>query len=286
MNCRIKGKFRLAGEKTTNPVVVGDKVEVDLEKDGNGIISEIMPRQNYVLRQAPDRKNIRHIVAANVDQALLIVTLTKPKTSLGFVDRFLAHAEAFGIPVKLIVNKMDLHNEEETGIVKLLAKIYDPLGYQTLAISATKEKNLAKIRKLLKGKVSLLAGYSGAGKSTLINKLHPDLDLKTDEISRKTKKGRHVTTFVEMFELPFGGYAIDSPGMKEFKITDLTPEQIRGCFPEFAEHVPNCQFQDCFHNEEPNCGVKDALQEGLIHPSRYAHYLDILDAMQKVKPWE
>ena len=169
VQCRMRGKFRLAGEKTTNPIVVGDKVGIEIESEGNGIIFEIMPRQNYIFRQAPDRKNIKHIIAANVDQALLVVTFTKPKTSLGFVDRFLAQAESVGIPVKLIINKMDLHSEKESTIVKQLTHIYEPLGYPTQAISALKEKNLTKIKKLMKDKISLIAGYSGAGKSTLLN---------------------------------------------------------------------------------------------------------------------
>lgn len=276
INCRIKGKFRTLDIKTTNPVAVGDHVEIEPEPDlETGIIKTLKPRKNYIIRKSVNLSKQAQIIAANLDQAFLIVTLASPRTSLGFIDRFLVTAEAYDIPAKLIFNKLDLFSDEGIEILKEYQRIYETAGYPCYSVSALKETNIDQIRALLKGKVTLVSGHSGVGKSTLINALLPGKELKTAEISDWSDKGKHTTTFAEMFELPFGGYLIDTPGIRELGIFDIEKQELGRLFPEIRKLMGDCRFHNCRHVNEPGCAVLSALNEGKFEVSRYESYLSI-----------
>lgn len=276
INCRIKGKFRTLDIKTTNPVAVGDHVEIEPEPDQEtGIIKTLKPRKNYIIRKSVNLSKQAQIIAANLDQAFLIVTLASPRTSLGFIDRFLVTAEAYDIPAKLIFNKLDLFSDEGIEILKEYQRIYETAGYPCYSVSALKETNIDQIRALLKGKVTLVSGHSGVGKSTLINALLPGKELKTAEISDWSDKGKHTTTFAEMFELPFGGYLIDTPGIRELGIFDIEKQELGRLFPEIRKLMGDCRFHNCRHVNEPGCAVLSALNEGKFEVSRYESYLSI-----------
>lgn len=276
INCRIKGKFRTLDIKTTNPIAVGDHVDIELEPDQEtGLITFLHPRKNYIIRKSINLSKQAQIIAANLDQAFLIVTLASPRTSLGFIDRFLVTAEAYDIPAKLIFNKLDLFSEEGLEILEEYQSIYEKAGYPCYSVSAIKETNLDQIRDLLKDKVTLVSGHSGVGKSTLINALLPGQELKTGEISDWSDKGKHTTTFAEMFQLPFGGYLIDTPGIRELGVFDIEKQELGRLFPEIRKLMSNCRFHNCRHINEPGCAVLNALENGELESSRYDSYLSI-----------
>jgi len=275
-NCRIKGIFRTKGIRTTNPIAVGDVVDFELEPDQEtGVISHLHPRKNYIIRKSVNLSKQGHIIAANLDQALLIVTLASPRTSLGFIDRFLVTAEAYDIPAMLVFNKLDLFSGEGLEILADYKSIYENIGYPCFEVSATEGTNIDQIQDILKDKVTLLSGHSGVGKSSLINALLPDLSLRTSHLSEWSDKGTHTTTFAEMFELPQGGFIIDTPGIRELGIIDIEQHELGRFFPEMRSRMQDCRFNNCRHINEPGCAVLDALEEGEIELSRYESYLSI-----------
>lgn len=277
VNCRIKGKFRIQGIKSTNPVAVGDYVTFSVTPEGEGLISEIAERKNYVVRRPANLSKQRHIIAANVDQALLIVTVNYPETSTTFIDRFLATCEAYRVPAKIIINKKDLYTEEELEYMRNLMFLYEQIGYQCFAVSALTGEGVEDIRNLLSGSVSLLSGNSGVGKSSLINAVCPDFKAKTGEISEIHNKGMHTTTFSEMFELDEGTYLIDTPGIKGFGTIDFEKEEVGHFFPEIFRISKDCRFGNCTHVHEPGCAVIKAVEESYISQSRYNSYLSVME---------
>ncbi len=282
VKCRIKGKFRIKGIKSTNPVTVGDVVDFELEEKSDlGIIYHIHKRKNYIIRKSVNLSKQTHIIASNIDQVLLFVTIENPVTTTGFIDRFLASAEAYKIPVILLFNKVDSLDKNTSVIKEKLQEIYQKIGYKTLDVSAKKEINIDKVKALMQDKVTLFAGHSGVGKSTLANKLDKNLQLKTKEISVQHKQGQHTTTFAEMFPLPFGGFLIDTPGIKGFGVVDFKKEEVGDYFKEFFALKADCKFNNCIHVNEPKCAVKEALKNGEIATSRYKSYLQILEGDQE-----
>jgi ribosome biogenesis GTPase / thiamine phosphate phosphatase len=281
IECRLKGKFKIDGLKDTNPLAVGDNVIVSTI-DGDTVITDGEERKNYITRESPRHEHARHIIAANIDQACLVATVAQPRTSTGFIDRFLLTAEAYHISAFVVFNKQDIFNEKEQKKQQQMFDIYKLTGYEIVATSVLTKENLALLTEKLKNKTTLLSGHSGVGKSTLINAISPSLNLRMGEISRKHEKGMHTTTFSEMHDLDFGGSIIDTPGIKEFGITDMLPEEVGHYFKEFQPLIPQCKFNNCLHEEEPGCMVKKHLDEGKIHPERYINYLNILaDAKNK-----
>lgn len=279
-DCRIKGRFRIQGIKSTNPVAVGDRVEFDIEdKEGaaQGVIKKIETRENYIIRKSVNLSKQTHIIAANIDQVFLLITLNNPPTLTTFIDRFLVTAEAYHVKAVLLFNKVDTYNEDELVEVKYLAAIYRNAGYDCIGISAATGKNVDKVKDMMLGKTSMFAGHSGTGKSTLINAIEPGLNLKTSQISEQHKQGQHTTTFAEMFDLNFDARIIDTPGIKGFGVVEIEREELGDYFPEFFELKQDCKFHNCLHLEEPKCAVKDALEEGEIAWSRYKSYLQILE---------
>lgn len=279
-NCRIKGRFRIGGIRSTNPVAVGDHVEIKIEKKGDetvGVIVGIEPRDNYIIRRSVNLSKQTHIIAANIDRAFLLVTLNNPITTTTFIDRFLVTAEAYHIEAVLLFNKMDTYNDEEFGELKYLAELYREIGYTCIGIAAKTGKNVDKVKELMQDKVSVFSGHSGTGKTTLINAIEPGLDLRTAEISEQHLQGQHTTTFAEMFDLSFGGQIIDTPGIRGFGVVEMEKENLGNYFPEFFERKPECRFHNCLHVNEPGCAVKDALENDEIAWSRYKSYLQIME---------
>src|SRR5690606_547996 len=282
--CRIKGKFRIKGIKSTNPVSVGDVVRFELENtDGRvqGVITEIGDRKNYIIRKSVNLSKQTHIIAANLDQVFLIITLNNPTTFTNFIDRFLVTAEAYHIPAILLFNKIDTYSEEELAELKYLAALYRDIGYACLGISAITGKNVDQVKQLMHGKTSMFSGHSGVGKSTLVNSIEPQLDLKTKDISAQHLQGQHTTTFAEMFDLGFGARIIDTPGIKGFGIVDMEKEEIGDYFPEFFKLKSECKFNNCLHLDEPNCAVKTALDQDRIAWSRYRSYVQMVTGEQE-----
>ena len=275
--CKIKGRFRIEGLRTTNPIAVGDHVTFKITPSGEGIITGILERKNYIIRKATKLSKATHIIASNLDQAIMIVSLIKPRTSTGFIDRFLTTAEAYHIPAAIVFNKYDLYDDSLKEQLEYYAKVYNELGYITLLTSVPEKKNLKAFKKLLMDKVSLLSGHSGVGKSALINTIDPSLNLKEGAISEYHKKGKHTTTFAEMFALSFGGYIIDTPGIKEFGLVEFEKEELGQRFPEMRAHMHDCRFNNCLHVDEPGCEVLNALNEGKIAEFRYINYLNMLE---------
>ncbi|WP_262733460.1 ribosome small subunit-dependent GTPase A [Gaetbulibacter sp. NE] len=278
--CRIKGKFRIKGIKSTNPIAVGDVVDFELETNNDettGIINNIHDRQNYIVRKSVNLSKQTHVIASNVDQVFLLVTIDNPPTFTSFIDRFLVTAEAYSVKTILLFNKIDSYSDDTLDEVKYLAHVYRKIGYECIGISATTGKNIDKVKSLMKDKTSMFAGHSGVGKSTLVNAIEPDLDLKTKEISTQHMQGQHTTTFAEMFDLSFGAKIIDTPGIKGFGVVDMDKEEVGDYFPEFFELKQDCKFNNCLHLEEPKCAVKDALENDEIAYSRYRSYLQILE---------
>lgn len=276
VNCRIKGIFRTKDIKTTNPIAVGDRVEFEPEPDQEtGVITRLEQRKNYIIRKSVNLSRQSQIIAANMDQAFLIVTLASPRTSLGFIDRFLVTAEAYHIPAIIIFNKLDLFSDEGLEILKDYQEIYQHIGYPCYQVSATAGTNVGLVKTLLTDKITLFSGHSGVGKSTLINSILPDVDLKTNQVSGWSDKGKHTTTFAEMFHLPFGGFLIDTPGIRELGVIDIEKQELSHYFPEMKQLMDQCKFYNCRHINEPGCAVIAALQDGEIEPSRYDSYLSI-----------
>ncbi len=273
--CHIRGKLRLNDIRSTNPVSVGDKVKYTLDNE-EGVICEIEDRKNYIIRRATNLSKESHILAANVDQAILIVTINYPMTSKIFVDRFIAASEAYGIPVKIIFNKLDRYDQKHLQILDEWRELYEGIGYPTIAVSAKQNEHFDEVKELLKNKISVLSGHSGVGKSTLINKVEPGLNLKTAEISEAHQQGVHTTTFAEMHALSFGGYIIDTPGVRGFGLINIEREELSHYFKEIFENSNNCRYNNCTHSNEPGCAVKIAVEEGVIAPSRYDSYISIL----------
>tara|TARA_R110002020_G_scaffold294690_4_gene510461 strand:- start:758 stop:1711 length:954 start_codon:yes stop_codon:yes gene_type:complete len=279
-DCRIKGKFRIKGIKSTNPVAVGDKVDFELEETSDavtGVIKDIEERDNYIIRKSVNLSKQTHILAANVDQVFLIITLNNPPTFTSFIDRFLVTTEAYHIKAVLLFNKIDTYTLEEKADVKYLAEMYREIGYTCIGISAKTGKNVEQVRDLMKGKTSIFSGHSGVGKSTLINSIEPSLDLKTKAISDQHMQGQHTTTFAEMFDLSFDARIIDTPGIKGFGVVDIEREELGNYFPEFYALKEDCKFNNCLHLEEPKCAVKEALENEELHWSRYQSYVQILE---------
>ncbi len=287
LDCRIKGKFKLDNMKLTNPVAVGDRVSVVKEHgQETAMITDILPRTNYIARQSPSRKYMLHLLACNIDQALVIVTIRDPNVKLGFVDRFLLTTEPLDIPTFIIFNKIDILDEDDLEVLEEIEEIYQNIGYQTLRVSATEGIGLQGFIDILKNKTTIIGGHSGVGKSTLVNAIQPQLDLRVGEISDYSGKGTHTTTFAELFDLTFGGCIIDTPGIKELAFIDLTPEQVTDNFREFFAEAPNCKYKDCKHLHEPSCAIKAAVNTGKISEMRYASYLNILGEVQELNSWE
>ncbi len=278
VNCSIKGKFRIKGLKTTNPVAVGDYVDYELQDDQKtGLIHHIHERKNLIIRKSTKLSKQIHIIAANIDQAILIVTIKEPVTRTAFIDRFLVSAESFRVPVTIVVNKSDLYDDKDIEAAKKLKAIYEAVGYMCLETSAITGYHTEQLKSIIKDKVTLLAGNSGVGKSTLINTISPGLDLKTANISDAYKTGKHITTFAEMFQLSFGGQVIDTPGLRAFGINHVEKDELYHFFPEIFKAADACKYHNCLHTHEPNCAVKDAVEEGRISWSRYRSYLHMLE---------
>lgn len=280
-NARIKGVFKIDGITSTNPIAVGDTVGISQEAgtDGNAMIDEIVPRRNYINRQSPSHKHHHHIVAANIDQSLLFATLKDPRTSQGFIDRFLVTCEAYHVPAIIVFNKADLYRKKEEEKFEEVSAIYSDIGYKVMRMSVAAKEGVEEVKALLKDKITLMSGHSGVGKSSFLNSIFPELALKTQDVSGWSGKGMHTTTFAEMFDLPFGGCVIDTPGVREFGLVDISRQELSHYFPEMAKLITECQFNNCLHINEPGCAVKAAVAKGLIAEDRYVSYYNILESI-------
>lgn len=280
IECRIKGKFRIKGIKSTNPIAVGDVVDYELDESSDvitGVITNIHDRKNYIVRKSVNLSHQMHIIASNVDYVFLLITINNPPTTTSFIDRFLVTAEAYGIEAILVFNKIDTFDDAMLDEQLYMQYIYEQIGYKCLRISSTEAKGVDKLKEMMLGKVSMFSGHSGVGKSTLVNALEPSLQLKTKHISEQSKQGQHTTTFAEMYDLSFGAQIIDTPGIKGFGVVDMEKEEISGYFPEFFKLKDQCKFNNCLHKDEPKCAVKEALEKDEISWSRYNSYLKILE---------
>lgn len=284
-NARIKGVLKLDDITSTNPIAVGDEVEMDVENEleSTGIISKIYDRRNYIARTSPHNKKQHHIVAANLDQSLLFATLRDPKTSQGFIDRFLVTCEAYHVPAIIVFNKSDVYRQKEMEKYDALKEMYEQVGYRVVLTSMLKQEGLDELKVALHGKTTLLSGHSGVGKSSLINAIFPELNLRTAEVSDWSGKGMHTTTFAEMFDLPGGGKVIDTPGIRELGIVGIDKKELSHYFPEMRDRLNDCQFNNCMHINEPGCAIKDSVNTGEISGDRYVSYLTILDTMEDRK---
>ena len=282
-NARMKGVFKIDNITSTNPVAVGDIVEVEVEDkvENTAIITAILPRNNYINRQSPRYKHQHHIVASNLDQSLLVATLKEPRTSQGFIDRFLVASEMYHVRSLIVFNKADLFRRKEEEQFAALKEMYESVGYPVFLASAKNSQGIEDIQEALKGRTTLVSGHSGVGKSTLLNTIFPGLNLKTGEISGWSGKGQHTTTFAEMFDLPFGGRIIDTPGMREFGLVDISRQEVSHYFPEMRERLNDCQFNNCLHFNEPGCAIKQAVADGLIHEDRYVSYVNIMESIEE-----
>lgn len=283
IECKIKGNFRLKGIRSTNPIAVGDRVRIILNREGTAFINEIEDRKNYIIRRSSNLSKQSHILAANLDQCMLVVTVNYPETSTTFIDRFLASAEAYRVPVKILFNKVDAYDEDELHYLDSLIHLYTQIGYPCFRLSARTGEGLDAIKEELKGKVTLFSGHSGVGKSTLINAILPELQVKTAEISAYHNKGMHTTTFSEMFAVPGDGYIIDTPGIKGFGTFDMEEEEIGHYFPEIFKASADCKYNNCTHRHEPGCAVRKAVEDHYISESRYTSYLSMLEDKEEGK---
>jgi ribosome biogenesis GTPase len=278
IDCSVKGKLRISEFRTTNPIAVGDNIlfEKD-EKSESGVITEVLDRRNWILRKASNLSKHSQIIAANIDQAFLMITIILPETPVEFIDRFLITAEAYRVPVKIIINKTDLYGEDETAKMEYLESIYENIGYECIRLSMKENKSHDDLKQLMKGKTTLISGYSGVGKTTLLNSLNPALNLKTAGISEYHKQGKHITTFPEMHQMPFDAFVIDTPGIRGFGVVDMEREEIYHFFREIFEKSKECRFNNCLHLDEPGCAVRSAVEKGEIAFLRYKSYLNIMD---------
>lgn len=285
---RIIGKFRLDGMRLTNPVAVGDVVELEIDHSENtGLIKNILPRTNYVVRQSPRKKHDMHLLASNIDQAVVIMTIVQPKLKQGFIDRFLLMTEPFNIPTIVLFNKADLYDEESLGIYEFLEDIYQSIGYEVLLVSSESKQGIPELRELLKDKKTLVSGQSGVGKSTLVNTVQPSLEIRTQVLSDYSGKGQHTTTFAEMYQLEFGGSIIDTPGIKTLSFNYLEPMDVAHNFREFFERSEDCRFGgNCLHRNEPGCAVKAALETNEVSELRYINYITLLEEIEEQNYWE
>jgi ribosome biogenesis GTPase / thiamine phosphate phosphatase len=281
-NARMKGVFKIDEITSTNPVAVGDDVEIETENENEStaMILEIAGRRNYINRQSPRYKHQHHIVASNLDQSMLVATLKEPRTSQGFIDRFLVASEMYHVPAIIVFNKADLHKKKEQDKFKQWSEIYEAAGYKVFLVSAKDKEGLKPVEEALSGKTTLISGHSGVGKSSLLNVILPDLELKTQDISGWSGKGQHTTTFAEMYDLPGGGRLIDTPGMREFGLVDIERQEVSHYFPEMRERLNDCQFNNCLHINEPGCAIKEAVGEGTISEDRYVSYVNIVDSIE------
>jgi ribosome biogenesis GTPase len=281
-NARIKGVMKIDGITSTNPIAVGDEVEMEVEdvQEESAIISQIHDRRNYIARVSPHNKRQHHIIASNIDQSLLFATLRDPKTSQGFMDRFLISCEAYHVPAIILFNKADIYKKKEMERFEALQEMYQQIGYTVLLTSVKETQGLESVKALLHDRITLLSGHSGVGKSTLINALFPDFQLRTQEVSNWSGKGMHTTTFAEMFDLPGGGQVIDTPGIRELGLVDIEQEELSHYFPEMRNRLQNCQFNNCMHLEEPGCAIKAAVAGGEIHEDRYMSYYNLYHSME------
>lgn len=282
-NARILGKFKMDDLTSTNPIAVGDVVtiETENEQEGSVTITEIADRKNYITRTSPANKHKHHIIASNLDQSLLFATLKDPKTSLGFIDRFLITSEAYHIPSVIVFNKSDLYKTKEKEKFAEIKEMYEQIGYKVMSMSIEKNEGVEDVKALLKNKTTLLSGHSGVGKSSFINIIFPELTLRTQDVSGWSGKGLHTTTFAEMYNLPFGGRIIDTPGIRELGLVDIPKKELSHYFPEMRSVINDCQFNNCIHMNEPGCAVKSAVQKGMINPERYISYCNILDKIEE-----
>jgi len=284
-NARMKGVFKLDNITSTNPIAVGDVVDFELENENESTvtITKIHDRRNYINRQSPRVKSQHHIVAANVDQSLLIATLKEPRTSQGFIDRFLVACEMYHVPAIVVFNKLDLYKEKDFEKFEHLRNMYETTGYRVVGMSLKKGEGVETLQEILSGKISLISGHSGVGKSTFINHVLPGMQIRTQDVSGWSGKGQHTTTFAEMYELPFGGKIIDTPGMKEFGLVDIEKSEVSGYFPEMRERINQCQFNNCMHMNEPGCAIKEAVMNGEIDEDRYVSYYNIVESISEQK---
>jgi ribosome biogenesis GTPase len=286
-SCALKGKIRLEDRKTTNPIAVGDIVDFEIDDNDEAVIKNIHPRKNYIIRKSINLSKQAHILASNLDKAILIATLVSPRTSLGFIDRFLVTAEAYRIPAILIFNKCDMLDEKLQEIQKNIIEIYTKVGYACYEVSSLQKEQVEKLRSIFKNRTTLIAGHSGVGKSTFINMLEPGLNIRTGEVSAAHAKGMHTTTFAELHTLSFGGNIIDTPGIKELGLVEMKKEEVGHYFPEIRERMNNCRFNNCLHINEPKCAVIAAVESGEISEERYNSYLGILHGEEMDwKEWE
>ena len=280
-NARMKGIFKLDGLTSTNPIAVGDIVDIETENEGesSGMITKIHDRKNYINRQSPRMKHHRHIVASNIDQSLLIATIKDPRTSQGFIDRFLVACEMYHVPAIVVFNKFDVYKEKDLERFETLKEMYEAIGYKVIPISVKNRTGMEELEELLKNKISLISGHSGVGKSSFINAVIPDSKIKTKDVSNWSGKGMHTTTFAEMYDLPFRGRIIDTPGMREFGLVDIEKPELSGYFPEMKQRLNDCQFNNCLHTNEPGCAIKQAVIDGEITEDRYVSYYNILESI-------
>ena len=280
-NARMKGIFKMEGLTSTNPIAVGDIVDIETENEGesSGMITKIHDRKNYINRQSPRMKHHRHIVASNLDQSLLIATIKDPRTSQGFIDRFLVGCEMYHVPAIVVFNKFDVYKEKDIDRFETMKEMYEEIGYKVIPISVKNRTGMEELEELLKNKVSLISGHSGVGKSSFINAIIPDSKIKTKDVSNWSGKGMHTTTFAEMYDLPFGGKIIDTPGMREFGLVDIEKPELSGYFPEMKQRLNDCQFNNCLHTNEPGCAIKQAVIDGEITEDRYVSYYNILESI-------
>jgi ribosome biogenesis GTPase len=282
-NARIKGIFKIDGITSTNPIAVGDEVTIELEdeKENTVMITDIHTRRNYINRQSPRGKHQHHIIAANLDQSLLVATLKEPRTSQGFIDRFLVASEMYHVKPAILFNKADIYKKKEQEQFAHLQEMYSAIGYHVFLTSTIEKLGIDAVQDVLKNKITLISGHSGVGKSTLLNSFLPNLGLKTQEVSNWSGKGMHTTTFAEMYDLPEGGKIIDTPGMREFGLVDLSKQELSHYYPEMRDRLQNCQFNNCLHLNEPGCAIKQAVAEGFIHPDRFMSYAGILATIEE-----
>ena len=278
IECKLKGRFKIKGISSTSPVVVGDKVTVEVSGENSGLITKVLPRNNYIVRKSKNLSKLSHVIAANIDNCLIVVTLVNPRTSLGFIDRILFTTEAYHIKASLVFNKIDVYDESIKKDLNKVKALYSGIGYKCLEVSAIRGDNLDLLKDLMKDKVNLFIGHSGVGKSAIINAIHPGLNIRTSAISVIHEKGKHTTTFAEMHELLFGGFIIDTPGVKEFSLIDFDRAEVGGYFPDIYKYIHECKFKNCMHINEPECAVKEAVENGRINPSRYNSYLSIMSS--------